>query len=929
MAILPEELGVLFGGEPVFDLVGEVRPFVVTPGWVDTKKAALAEIVARVPPDTHLNKNSFFLDSAPLLADNFYYVFKSLLPPVGIIAGGARALQFLLLNEWRKEKYEVGTDAAGWMESKAEFIIPFSLRKDVDVQRAYVQACRDMLDLLVDIPSLERRRVAMGTMLDRVLADQEFLELHTKVPRSEARKRWAEEFGDDEIRQVYPNLSGNPLDLLVHSVNRLHAAYEKISAATAEDEKPFAEELAGLFRQVGRTDIPAGLSFSVLGPGGTADVQKALDKSSAQPDPAGWRRQRQDWMGRAVEAGAPYEAREYLAAVYVAGACLNGLPDQAKPSNELFLVSGFIRRLRDLHSFRPVVAAARADGDESAPDPQRVEVPAGDPIADLNAMVGLGPVKTRVHELVAEAQVAKLRIEAGLRLPKPMGHLVFSGNPGTGKTTVARILAEVYRDLGMLSSGHLVEVGRADLVGSYIGQTAPKVTEVVERALGGVLFIDEAYSLYNDSGRDFGREAIATLIQLMEKHRDNLVVVMAGYPNEMYQLLDSNPGVKSRIRTFVNFPDYTDDELHRIFLDSVEEAGFLLGEGVSDLVLAGLRKVPRAPGFGNARTIRTLLERIATVQAVRLAELESPSLDQVRTIERADVTSVSGETLGELRRHRDAQAELAAMTGLAEVKATVQRLVSEAKADVLRAKAGMPPTPRSRHLMFTGNPGTGKTTVARLVAEIYHDLGLLGVGHLVETTGNELVAAHYGGTAPKVRKVVERALGGMLFVDEAYALADLDDFGTDAIATLIKLMEEHRDDLVVVLAGYTGPMEKLFTLNPGLRSRVPTTVDFPDYSRPELEQIFEYLSGRAGYLLADGVLDRAGAVLERARRSPDFGNGRDVRNLFEASVARQAVRITALHDPSVDQVRTLTPDDVPPDWRSGEAPAAVGFQVRS
>ncbi|HWD77653.1 MAG TPA: AAA family ATPase, partial [Kribbella sp.] len=734
MAILPEELGVLFTGEPVFDVVGADRPFVVTSGWTDKTKAGLREIIARVPPDAHLSKNTLFVDSAPLLVDNFYYLFKSLLPPVGIVAGGARNLQFLLLEEWRKEPYEVGTDVTSWVESKAEFIIPFTLRKDVEVQRAYVQACRDMLDLLADIPGLEHRRTAMASMLDRVLASPELLESHTKLARSAALKRWAEEFGDDGIRQVYPNLTGNPLDLMVYSVNRLYAAYEKIVAATPEAEKPFAEELAGLFRQVGRTDIPAGLSFTVLGPAGTADVQQALDRPAAKPDPAGWRRQRQDWMTRGVEAGVPYEAREYLAAMYQAGACLNGLPDKAKPSKELFLVSGFIRRLRDLHSFRPAVAG----GVEVAPDPQRGDVPAaGDPIGELNAMIGLGPVKRRVHELVAEAEVAKLRTEAGLRLPKPMGHLVFSGNPGTGKTTVARILAEVYRDLGMLSSGHLVEVGRADLVATYIGQTAPKVTEVVERALGGVLFIDEAYSLYNESERDFGREAIATLIQLMETHRDNLVVVMAGYPAEMYQLLDSNPGVNSRIRTFVNFPDYTDNELHRIFLGAVEQAGFVLGEGVSDLVLAGLRKVPRGPGFGNARTIRTLLERIATVQAVRLAELDSPGLEEVRTIERADVTELSGEALGDLRRHRDPQAELAAMTGLAEVKATVERLTSEAKADVLRVKAGMPATTRSRHLMFTGNPGTGKTTVARLVAEIYRDLGLLGVGHLVETTGNE------------------------------------------------------------------------------------------------------------------------------------------------------------------------------------------------
>ncbi|HEY3513177.1 MULTISPECIES: AAA family ATPase [Kribbella] len=931
MAILPEELGVMYDGEPVFDVVGADRPFGVTPEWLDSTRTKVAEIVARVPNDDPTKGRSGYRDGTPRLASNFYFVVRSLLPPLGIVIGGARNLGWLIASEWRTEPETILTDIEGWVAGPTEFVIPFPLRSKLDpaLQEPYVRACREMLDLLAGVPGLETRRAAMATMLDDVLADPEFLALHTKELRPAMLKRWAERFGDDQLRRAFPNLSGNPLDLMVYGVNRLQSAYDKIAAATPETEQPFAAELGALLRQLGRTSTPAGLSFTGLGPSGAADVQKALDQKKDVLTPAEWRRRQLDRMSRAVEAGVPYQAREYLAAMYQVSASFNGLPNQPDAPKDLLMTVGFVRRLRDLNALRPTSPADAAVDPAGTPDPQRADPPVdGDPIADLNAMIGLGPVKTRVHELVAEAQVAKLRIDAGLRLPKPMGHLVFSGNPGTGKTTVARILAEVYRDLGMLSSGHLVEVGRADLVASYIGQTAPKVTEVVERALGGVLFIDEAYSLYNDSGKDFGREAIATLIQLMEKYRDNLVVVMAGYPGEMYQLLESNPGVKSRIRTFVNFPDYTDTELHKIFLHAVEQSGFVLGEGVSGLVLTGLQKVPRGPGFGNARTIRTLLERIATLQAVRLAALESPSLEEVRTIEPADVSNLSEESLRDLPRNRDPQAELAAMTGLTDVKATVQRLAAEAKADVLRAQAGMPPPERSRHLMFTGNPGTGKTTVARLVAQIYRDLGLLGVGQLVETTATNMVGEAYGRTGPKVRRLVDQALGGVLFVDEAYAFADLSDLGREAIATLIKLMEEHRDDLVVVLAGYTEPMERLFQLNPGLRSRVPTTVDFPDYSEPELEQIFAYLATKAGYVPAEDVLERIGPLLRQARNAEDFGNGRDVRNLFDAVVAQQAVRINALRDPSVEQIRALTAADVPAEWRTAETPVSMGFQVR-
>lgn len=262
-------------------------------------------------------------------------------------------------------------------------------------------------------------------------------------------------------------------------------------------------------------------------------------------------------------------------------------------------------------------------------------VPETDPMEDLDNLIGLSSIKHDVKELYDFVKVQKMRQEAGMKTVPVSLHMVFSGNPGTGKTTVARIIARLYHKIGVLSKGQLVEVDRSGLVAGYVGQTAIKTRQKIKEAMGGVLFVDEAYALArDDSGNDFGQEAIDTILKAMEDHRDDFVVIVAGYTKPMEKFIHSNPGLESRFNKFIEFPDYTMDELMQIFQQNCEKYQYQADEEAFSQVrlLLQQKKEASPDNFANAREVRNLFETIVTNQARRVAAMEHPTKDDMQKI---------------------------------------------------------------------------------------------------------------------------------------------------------------------------------------------------------------------------------------------------------------------------------------------------------
>ena len=506
----------------------------------------------------------------------------------------------------------------------------------------------------------------------------------------------------------------------------------------------------------------------------------------------------------------------------------------------------------------------------------------------LNKLIGLSGIKESIRKIKAYVLANKDSEDLNI-------HMCFLGNPGSGKTEVARLVAGILYENGILPSDRVIEVDRSGLVSEYFGATAEKTRTVIQMAMGGVLFVDEAYALGNNSdGRitDYGKEAIDTLVKAMEDFRGQFCVILAGYKNEMLQMLSTNPGFKSRIQFMLDFPNYSRNELRSIIELMLTKRHYTIGDSAMDKILDITDVKRKEPNFANAREVRNILDQVIMCQNLRRVSAEDRELgiiDVNKYIRDAKINLPTGGE-GHEKKILTGEEELDQLIGLDSVKRMVKKIRAYAKRNKGEADFNL-------HMCFYGNPGTGKTEVARIISRILYDAGVLEEAKLVETDGQGLLGQYVGETGPKTQTKINDAMQGVLFIDEAYSLVGskssvggATNYGDEAIAVLLKEMEDRRGQFCVILAGYKEEMKKLLSANPGFESRIQFTLEFPDYSREELGEIAKVFLSKKKYVIDTSALEKTMDIMDYFRNRPNFANARTLRNILDQVIMNQNLR---------------------------------------
>lgn len=582
---------------------------------------------------------------------------------------------------------------------------------------------------------------------------------------------------------------------------------------------------------------------------------------------------------------------------------------------------------------RGLYAGGSDTSDPNLPDDIATKTYKGAEDADkkLDALIGLESVKDQVRQMKN-----RMDFYDGAKSDRISGsHMVFLGPPGTGKTTIARIITKILYDFGYIQENKCVEIDGGYLKSPYQGQTTERANAIIRYSMGGVLFIDEAYLLYDEKGGP-GTEAAGVLLKAMEDHKTDFVVIMAGYEDNVNRLLSSNEGFASRIKYKIYFDNFSVDELMDIFKMQLKQYSsdpeYEIEEKALDLLRNHFEKERRIPGFGNARVVRNSLDCIMDNHADHFikGDIESNKKHVVTELDVSAFIEVRAKQMQEDGRNfiasknldssvislqelkgktksgsEDPDKDLEALTGLDVVKKEIIAMKNQ-----FSFYDGKVET-EGNHMVFLGPPGTGKTTVASIMTGYLYKMGLINDNSYLDVNGDFLRGMYLGHTGKRTEAVVQYAQGMVLFIDEAYLLsasdASSDQFGQEAVGVLLDAMEKYRKNFVVIFAGYEHEMNQFLDMNSGLRSRISLEFHFKSYSPHELAKMLQNVGKNNGFKFEKDLWVPVQQYFKTQVQNPKFGNGRFVRQFFEnCKKAHITNYANGLYDESKKYMITLT-----------------------